>query len=175
MPSTSYKRWKTSRIDELKEIEQAHAAVGGTGRGRRYATQQINRAYAVLLASQFQGFCRDLHSESVDYLVATMTPGPMRPIIRADMTRGRRLDRGNAQPDSIKDDFGRLGIDLWKEVLTHDQQCASSRALLEELNRWRNAIAHHDFDPSRLGGTIILRLTQVRKWQGACDRLVRGF
>ena len=33
-------------------------------------TQQINRAYAVLGASHFQGFVRDLHTESVDYLVA---------------------------------------------------------------------------------------------------------
>jgi hypothetical protein len=37
----------------LQEIENAHAAVGGTGRGRRYTTQQINRAFVMLLASQF--------------------------------------------------------------------------------------------------------------------------
>jgi len=48
----------------LDEIEAAHASVGGTGPGRRYATQQINQAYALLIASQFQGFCHDLHTES---------------------------------------------------------------------------------------------------------------
>jgi hypothetical protein len=61
MPSLAYREWITTRADALGEIEQAHAAVGGTGRGRRYATQQINQAYAVMLASQFQGYCRDLH------------------------------------------------------------------------------------------------------------------
>ena len=59
----------TSRRRALDEIEAAHASVGGTGPGRRYATQQINQAYAVLLASQFQGYCRDLHTESVAHLM----------------------------------------------------------------------------------------------------------
>ena len=56
----------------LDEIAGADAAVGGAARGRRYATQQINRAYAVLLASEFQGFCRDLHSECVDHVLTVI-------------------------------------------------------------------------------------------------------
>jgi hypothetical protein len=47
--------------------------------------------------------------------------------------------------------------------------------LLEELNLWRNAIVHHDFDRARLGGTTILRLQRVRRWRGACNRLARSF
>jgi hypothetical protein len=56
MPSLAYREWITTRADALGEIERAHAAVGGTGRRRRYATQQINQAYDVMLASQFQGY-----------------------------------------------------------------------------------------------------------------------
>src|SRR5437870_518257 len=70
MPSRSWRHWHSVRARELDEVEAAHTAIGGSGPGRRTATQQINRAYAVLLASQFQGFCRDLHTECVDYLVA---------------------------------------------------------------------------------------------------------
>src|ERR1700682_173538 len=54
---------------ELDEIVEAHRAVGGSGRGRRHATEQVNHAYAVLLSSQFQGFCRDLHSECARHIV----------------------------------------------------------------------------------------------------------
>ena len=72
MPSVSLQTWKTVRQAALDELEAAHTSVGGTRRGRRYATQQINQAYAVLLSSQFQGFCRDLHSECADYLVQTV-------------------------------------------------------------------------------------------------------
>jgi hypothetical protein len=66
MPSNSPRKWSGERSDALDEIQNAHAMVGGTDRGRRYATQQINYAYAALLSSQFQGFCRDLHSECID-------------------------------------------------------------------------------------------------------------
>jgi hypothetical protein len=46
---------------------------------------------------------------------------------------------------------------------------------LEALNEWRNAIAHQDFDPARLGGTTALRLVQVRSWRAACRRLALAF
>ena len=75
MPSHSFIRWNVERSDALDEIENAHAMVGGTERGRRYATQQINYSYAALLSGQFQAFCRDLYSECVDHIVATV---PMR-------------------------------------------------------------------------------------------------
>jgi hypothetical protein len=50
MPSIAYRQWVTTRAAALDEIARAHIAVGGTRRGRRYATQQLNRLYAVLLA-----------------------------------------------------------------------------------------------------------------------------
>ena len=174
MPSISLAQWSRSRAAALDEIAKAHSAVGGTQRGRRYATQQINQAYAVLLASQFQGFCRDLHSECVDYLVTTLAPPPpLRALVRAEFTRGRQLDTRNAQPSSIAADFGRLGLDFWVEVESYD--AGSRKSILEVLNRWRNAIAHQDFDPSELGGRTTLHLGQVRQWRSVCERLARTF
>src|SRR5437870_3298320 len=72
MASLSLQHWLAARGTALDEIEDAHRHVGGSGPGRRYATQQINQAYAVLLASQFQGFCRDLHTECVEHVVGTI-------------------------------------------------------------------------------------------------------
>ncbi len=65
MPSHSLTKWNAERAEALDKIEDAHATVGSTERGRRYATQQINYSYTALLSSHFQGFCRDLHSESM--------------------------------------------------------------------------------------------------------------
>ncbi len=175
MPSNSYREWATTRGNALDEIAQAHAAVGGTSRGRRYATQQINRAYAVLLASQFQGFCRDLHSECVDYLVNTITPVPLQSVIRQEFTQNRQLDRGNARPGSIGADFGRLGIDFWPEVENHHPDNPARKKTLEDLNGWRNAIVHQDFDPTKLGGTTTLQLQRVRQWRVACCLLAQSF
>ncbi|HQU43183.1 MAG TPA: hypothetical protein PK867_10240, partial [Pirellulales bacterium] len=81
----------------LDELEAAHRSVGGTGRGRRYATQQINQAYAALLSSQFQGFCRDLHRECADYLVQSLT-GVLARAFGALLGENRKLDRGNPTP-----------------------------------------------------------------------------
>ncbi len=107
----------TTRAEALDEIEAAHASVSGTGRGRRYATQQINQAYAVLVASQFQGFCRDLHTESIAHLMAFISPPTLVwHLVEAGFTQGRQLDSKNAQPGSIGSDFGLLGIKFWQEV-----------------------------------------------------------
>ena len=152
----------------------AHTSVGGTGPGRRSATDQINQAYALLLASQFQGFCRDLHSESVEYLVDVVEPLSLRPIVRAEFTRDRKLDKGNANPGNLGSDFNRLRLKFWDWVNKLSTRNSARNKELEMLNEWRNAIAHQNFDPAKLGGTN-LGLAHVKKWRSVCDRLARAF
>src|SRR5438132_10335363 len=105
MPSKAYQKWRNARSNELGQIEHAHTAVGVTGRGRWYATQQVNQAYVVLLASHFQSFCRDLHTESITFLVSLVTPTHLQRMMREELTWNRQLDKGNAQPASIGADF----------------------------------------------------------------------
>ena len=177
MPSKSLETWRTIRSESLDEIVAAHRKVGGSGRGRRFATQQINHAYAMLLSSQFQGFCRNLHSECIDHLfgsVATLSV-PLFEIIRRDFIQGRKLDKGNPNPGNIGSDFNRLGIKFWDDVCRHDVQNAARQKELELLNEWRNAIAHQDFDPAKLGGIPSLRLSHVAQWRQVCDVLAAEF
>ncbi len=98
MVSKSLATWQTDRADSLNEIVAAHRAVGGTGPGRRVATQQLNQAFAVLLSSQFQGFCRDLHSECAHLLAKGVTPTSLISILEAEFIQGRKLDKGNPNP-----------------------------------------------------------------------------
>jgi hypothetical protein len=174
MPSHSLVRWSRERSDALDEIENAHESVGGIGRGRRYATQQINQAYATLLSGQFQGFCRDLHSECIDHVVAT-TPANLQAILRAQFIWGRLLDKGNPNPGNIGSDFGRFGLAFWTEVRADHHLNERRQEFLEELNAWRNAIAHQDFDPARLGGTTTLHLATVRQWRSSINHLAVSF
>lgn len=125
----------------------------------------------MLLASQFQGFCRDLHTECVNHVLGVLAPPPaLRSLVRAEFTRGRQLDRGNAQPASLGADFSRLGIDFWNELRSYDSASGGWSNDLDLLNEWRNAIAHQDFASTRLGG-VILRLATVRQWRVSCGRL----
>lgn len=174
MPSNSLRQWRGVRAAALDEIESAHAGVGGTGRGRRYATQQINRAYAVLLASEFQGFCRDLYSECMDHVVATAPPATQG-VIRTQFLWGRALDRGNPHSGVIGSDFGRFGVPFWDAVYALHAVNERRREWLDELMRWRNAIAHHDFDPAIFGSNPVLHLAEVRGWRSALNGLSLAF
>jgi hypothetical protein len=174
MPSNSLIRWNAERSDALNEIENAHVMVGGTERGRRYATQQINYSYAALLSSHFQGFCRDLHSESIDHIVA-IVPTQLQGFLRAEFIWNRSLGRGNPHPGAVGSDFNRLGVDFWTEVYAMDARNERRRELLQELIEWRNAIAHQDFDPVVSGGMPTLRLASVRAWRRSMNALVRYF
>jgi hypothetical protein len=172
MPSNSLTKWRGARTDALNEIENAHAIVGGTARGRRYATRQINYSYAALLSSHFQGFCRDLHSECIDHIVAA-TPAQLQAFLRVEFVWNRSLDKGNPHPGGIGSDFNRLGIQFWPSVSRRDARNVRRNQLLQELIDWRNAIAHQDFDP--VGGDPTLRLTDVRAWRRAVGALADDF
>ena len=176
MPSRALQEWSAGRAAALDEIESAHRAVGGSGRGRRYATQQINHAYAVLLAGQFQAFCRDLHTECVRRLAAAITPAAYQGVVREEFLWNRRLDRGNATSENLAADFGRLGLELWVRATAADARNAQRRQLLNELNEWRNAIAHQDFVGLRVRvRRPVIQLAQVQDWRRACDALARSF
>jgi len=172
LPSNSLTAWLTQRTAKLDEIEAAHQAVGGRERGRRYATQQINQAYVVMLSSQFQGFCRDLHSECVDFLVGQT--GGLAGIgsAVASLAKQRKLDTGNPNPGNLGSDFGRLGIQFWTMVRGRNARAATWQPLLQSLNDWRNAVAHQDFTPLERSQ---IRLLEVRRWRAACSGLALTF
>jgi hypothetical protein len=44
---------------------------------------------------------------------------------------------------------------------------------LQELNDWRNAIAHQNF--RNLGGPTRLQLARIRGWRRACTQLASAF
>ncbi|MDQ2798926.1 MAG: HEPN domain-containing protein [Armatimonadota bacterium] len=129
----------------------------------------------MLLSSHFQGFCRDLHSECVDSLTLATTPAVWKTVLRTEFVQYRKLDKGNPNPGNIGADFSRLGVVFWDDVKAHDAQNNSRRAHLEKLNDWRNAIAHQDFDPAKLGGTTPLRLMTVRSWRQSAHHLAVSF
>jgi len=141
-------------------------------RRRRHGAQQINHAYAVLLASQFQGFCRDLHTESANLIASAVQPAVLRTVMLDRLIQGRKLDSENPNPGNIGEDFLRFGVRFWPEVSRDDRRNPARQALLAELNQWRNAIARQDF--TRIGSPS-LRLQQVSRWRAACQGLAQSF
>jgi hypothetical protein len=166
-------KWEGERATELDRIEAAHRATGGGARGRRWATVQINQAYAMLLSSHFQGFCRDLHSESVDHIVSAIRPVILHTALRAEFVLARKLDRGNPNPGNIGSDFTRLGIDFWSEVWADDVRSLVRQKRIVLMSEWRNAIAHQDFSGKLKPASLTLPL--IRQWRGGRKGLARSF
>lgn len=175
-PSSALIRWRTDGHAEIGQLLAAHRAVGGTGPGRRVATQQINHALVVQLAALFQRYCRDLHGLCVQ-ATAVAAPAMLRPILADALTTGRSLDRQNAHSGALGADFGRFGMDFWPTVTALGPRYAARRQRLDELNAWRNAIAHQDF--RRVVTDPLLRGTRPdlptdRIWRRAIAQLAAG-
>lgn len=173
MSSRALHDWLTTRQRALDELEAAHRAVAGPGPRRRRATEQINHAYAVLVSSQFQGFCRDLHTEVAQSFVLHL-PHNVQDIVRAHLVEHRQLDRGNPNPGNLGSDFRRFGVAFWPEVEARDRRNRTRQQALSEVAVWRNAIAHQDFSGLSLRARP-LRVADVRRWRSACAGLAREF
>jgi hypothetical protein len=170
-------RWQTVGRGEIDELIAAYRVVGGVGRSRRTATQQINQALVVQLAAQFQRYCRDLHDECAGAIVASASP-QYQPLLELALTAGRKLDSQSAQPGSLGSDFGRFGFDFWIAVDRLGPQFAERRRQLAQLAVWRNAVAHQDFrrpatDPVAAGTRV--DLPSVRRWRRSLEQLAGGF
>ncbi|MGL5857618.1 MAG: hypothetical protein ACRC35_04290 [Angustibacter sp.] len=157
-PSQPLARWRGEGRVAIDELVAAHRAIGGTAPGRRTATRQINHALVVQVASLFPWFARDLHTACTDAVVEA-TPQPLRAMMYRGLTSGLALDRRNASPRSLGDDFDRFGRPLWFLIEALGPQYQIRRRRLEELNRWRNAIAHQDF--TKVGDDPVTAGTRV--------------
>jgi hypothetical protein len=178
MPSQALVRWSTHSRVQLDELVDAHAAVGGIAPGRRYATAQLNASIVVQVAAHFQLCCRDLHSEVAQLLVAAAAAA-YQPMLRVAFTNRRGLDRGNAWAETIQADFGRFDLDLWAAAQAHDVRTAVRRRRLQQLNTWRNAIAHQDFvfspEEQTLLADTVVTLPWARRWRRSCGALATTF
>jgi hypothetical protein len=110
MPSLAFQAWGSRCAAALDDIESAHRALRGSGPGVRAASQQVNQAFALMLSAQFQAYCRELHTEGVDHLLAGVPDPWLRALARVSLLLGRKLDRGNPSPGNIGSDYERLGI-----------------------------------------------------------------
>jgi hypothetical protein len=127
----------------------------------------------MLLSSHFQRFCRDLHTEAIDHIVAGASPRAIQAVLRSRLLENRKLDRGNPNLAHLGSDFGRFGFDFWPAVRSHHPKNGARTTLIDDLARWRNAIAHHDFGSSagQLRPPPPLGLSAVKRWRAACNAL----
>jgi hypothetical protein len=170
MPSRALREWQVESKRALDTVEDAHRSMRSGGRGSRFAAEQMCQAYVLLLSSRFQRFCRDLHTECAEHLLNVAVTPHLRLVLWSGFIRSRRLDAGNPHPGNIGADFGRLGVELWERLRAGSPRNAERQRALEELNAWRNAVAHQDFSRAVVSREVLV-LRQVRRWRAVCDAL----
>jgi len=162
-----------NRNSALNELEGALQSLGRSGPGVRYTREQLTQSYVMLISGHFQAYCRDLHSEAIDYLIAQVRPATLQAIIRSELTRHRKLDQGNPNAGHLGADFDRLGMTFIPDVKSSDAKNILRLADLASLLEKRNAIAHQSFAPHL--GQSQLKMSDVRRWRTSCDHLARAF
>ena len=166
--------WRTDASAAFDEIENAHKAVGGSKPGRRFLTQQLNYAYTMLLAARFQGFARALHAQTADAIALGAHDANYAELLYGSLTNNTALERHNAHPNSIADDFERFGLDIWAEVDGERSGNDERRKKLWALITWRNAIAHDDIDAKLKRSALepsTISLATCRGWRSALNIL----
>jgi hypothetical protein len=179
MSSKSLRKWRTARSVKLDRLMQAHVIVGGSGAGRRWATEELNHAIVLRLASEFQGFSRDLHNEAVDTVAEVLSRGDGRlnEVLQLPYRAGRRLDRGNADPGTLGKDFAMLGLEFWPDLKARYPVMGERwRQSLEMLNCARNGLAHDDVKRLQSAHALgwPLTLASIRRWRNGLDGLAGG-
>jgi hypothetical protein len=178
MPSTAFSRWTSSRSSRLDQLTAAHAIVGGRGPGRRTQTQSINWSLVLLLASEFQGYVRELHDEAAEFLASAMSNGNQTYIrlIRNNLTINRALDHKNARSETLREDFRRFGgFDLCADISASLTSGPRWIEKIDILNEARNSIAHNNLGKLQMLSSkgYPLNLPTVKSWGAACRGVAR--
>lgn len=171
MPSTALHAWQSARRQRLQNLFDAYVALGDSDSEDHWKTEQVTWALVLLLAAEFQGFCRDLHDQAgIAFARATACENlRLERVLRDQLAHNRVLDRGNAHPGSLGADYDRLGMELWGALNTQWPVEANEwKRTLTGLNDARNAIAHSH------GGKVAaldLQLSTVQTWRSSLDGL----
>ncbi len=174
MPSDALLVWQTNRIPRLQNVEAdcLHLEVLHAADPDR--VQEYIRSYAVLLSSEFQGFCRNLHSECADRLVDSVHPVALRGILRSQCVYGRKLDGGNANAANLARGLQPLPLRLlarcagarpWPRTETTSTRYAERLAKRDRAPRLRPGRTRRDDDldnPSSARLAVGLRCLRQR-------------
>jgi hypothetical protein len=164
MPSRALTIWQTSRWRRLIQLDGQCSAGHAALPANPELVDENFRAYILLTAAHFQGFCRDLYTECTQ-TIASAAAASLQPIIQKQFTTNLSLNQGNANEQNIAEDFSRLVIGL--DLRAADPHNSRRLNDLKDLNTLRNIAAHH----KPLAPASFPTLITIRTWKNSCAAL----
>ena len=55
---------------DVKQLVELHTMIGGSGPGRKYGLEVLNKAAIVLLTACWEAYCEDIAAEGLQHLLA---------------------------------------------------------------------------------------------------------
>lgn len=181
MVSSALKSWRGKRRDDIDQLLSTHRVITGGRRGRQWETEHMNFALITRLAAEFQGYCRDLHTEAVDHIVTMASiPNPnLNLIFRSAYIDRRMLKVGNPSWANLCKDFNMFGMDLKSAMESQFGQArfGTWRLALDDLVDARNAIAHsndEEIKKCRAKHPHGLSVRSARGWRAKLNSFTAG-
>ncbi len=176
MASVARQVWEGESQARLEELLRAHETLSGSGPGRKWGVEQVNRGLIVTLVAEFQRFSLHLYTEAMAVVVA-QTPPPLRAVVQPLLANGLKLEHNTPRPSHLGSDFGRLQIPIVKLVKDQGMRASQAMSDLDRLADLRNAISHAnegELQRLRQGGlpTTKRTFTQMRSRTGLLARVM---
>jgi len=176
MTSPALAAWRSSRLVRLDRLLAVHPNSTGSATDPAVA-EEWTHALILRLASEFQGFCRDLHSDVSEAVALTLAASDeeVRLLILVGLTTDRALNGRSADPQTLANDFARFRITLWPELeKRHPRAAPVWRESLRLLHAARNGVVHDDLD--KLANVQAegwgIDITSVLRWRNQLDETV---
>jgi hypothetical protein len=164
-PSQALLEWNTTRRSKLDKVEGQCVWASGLVPADPEMVSEHLRAYVTLLSAHFQGFCRDLYTESSLKVVDRIKQVGLRPIVQVQFAAGLLLEKMNPTLDALSEDFRRFGIADLRAAIGTTPPADTHKGRLKAMNGCRNKCAH--------GEPAIpeLLLANIQDWRNSCDWL----
>jgi hypothetical protein len=101
MPSAALIRWQNDRASRVNEVEAHCTAVSALAPPKPTFLDETLRGFVLHLSAHFQGFCRDLYTESSQIWIAAI-PAGFQATAQRQFSAHLALERGNPSRDNIE-------------------------------------------------------------------------
>ncbi|MEV4118474.1 HEPN domain-containing protein [Micromonospora sp. NPDC049645] len=144
-----------SNSKDVEKLLDIHVQLTGTGRGRRYEVEVLNKSAIVLITSFWEAYCEDIAAEALGHLVEKCaSPESLPTELRKSVAKELEAEKHDLA-------VWRLSGDGWRSVI-RDRLALMQEERNKRLNTPKSAQIDDLFDKS-LGLT---RISGSWKWKG---------
>ena len=110
MPSNARRAFESNSKD-VEKLLDIHAQLTGTGRGRRYEVEVLNKSAVVLITSFWEAYCEDIAAEALAHMVANCaSPDSLPAELRKNVAKELQAEKHDLA-------VWRLSGDGWRNVV----------------------------------------------------------